>query len=79
MFCAATKLAERLKRIHVPAVRIAKLYSHAGTKEESLQWLEKAYEYSENPLVHLKVMWDWDGLRNDLRFQHLFNRMNFPE
>jgi len=33
----------------------------------------------ENPLIHLKIGWDWDSLRDDLRFQDLLHRMNFPE
>jgi Tfp pilus assembly protein PilF len=42
----------------------------------ALEWLEKAYERRETPLVHLSVGWDWDPLRDDPRFQELLLRMN---
>ncbi len=45
----------------------------------ALEWLEKAYEKRESPLIHLGVGWDWDGLRDDPRFQGLLRRMNLPE
>ena len=44
----AEVLAERSKRTHVPAVRIARLYAHAGDKDEVLRWLNKAYDEREN-------------------------------
>jgi serine/threonine protein kinase/Tfp pilus assembly protein PilF len=79
MRLAAEKLAARSNRTYVPAVRIARLYAHAGEKDQTLKWLEKAYQERESPLVHLNVGWDWDDLRSDPRFQDLLRRMNFPE
>ena len=46
---------------------------------EALDWLEKAWEEHENPLVHLSVGWDWECLREEPRFQDLLRRINFPE
>ncbi len=79
MRLAADKLVARSNRMHVPPLRIARLYAHAGEKDRSLEWLEKAYEQHEFPLVHLNVGWDWDSLRDDPRFQDLLRRMNFPQ
>ncbi|HEX7424715.1 MAG TPA: protein kinase [Terriglobales bacterium] len=79
MHLAAEVLAARSKRTHVPGVRIARLYAHAGEKDQVMKWLEKAYEQRETPLVHLSVAWDWDNLRDDPRFQDLLRRMNFPQ
>jgi tetratricopeptide (TPR) repeat protein len=76
---AAEKLAARSVVTHVPAIRIARLYAHAGEKERALEWLEKAYEQRESPLIHLAVGWDWDNLRDEARFQELMRRMNFPQ
>jgi len=74
----ADTLAARSERVHVPAVRIARLYAHAEENERTLYWLEKAYEAHESPLIHLAVARDWDGLRSDPRFQSLLDRMGLP-
>ena len=79
MHLAAEVLAARSKRTHVPGVRIARLYAHAGENDQVMKWLEKAYEQRETPLVHLNVAWDWDSVRHDPRFQDLLRRMNFPQ
>ena len=75
---AGDKLAARSSRTYVPAIRIARLYAHAGEKERALDWLEKAYEQGNPALQHLAVAWDWDILRSDPRFRALLRRMNFP-
>jgi hypothetical protein len=76
MRLAAEKLAARSVLAYVPAVRIARLYAHAGESDRALEWLEKAYEHRESPLVHLGVGWDWDSLRDEPRFQDLLRRIN---
>lgn len=75
---AADVLALRAQQSHVPCIRIARLYAHAGDKNRTLQWLERADEAREAPLVHLGVAWDWDFLRSDPRFQAILGRLNFP-
>jgi TolB-like protein/tetratricopeptide (TPR) repeat protein len=79
MRLAALELEKRAAATHVPAVRIARLWAHAGDGDRALEWLEKAYAWRESPLVHLTVGWDWDNLRGDPRFQSLLHRMKFPE
>jgi len=71
-------LATRSKRTHVPAVRIARLYAHAGDKDEVLRWLHRGYDDGETPLSHLAVAWDWDLVRTEPRFQDLLRSMRFP-
>jgi tetratricopeptide (TPR) repeat protein len=78
MRLAAEALVTRSKQTHVPRLRIARLYAHAGKKDQALEWLGKAYQEREPPLTRLSVVWDWDGLRDDPRFQSLLRRMNFP-
>jgi tetratricopeptide (TPR) repeat protein len=75
---AAETLAASAQHQHVPALRIARLYAHAGAKEEALGWLERAYEQHEAPMLHLQVAWDWDCLRGHSRFQTLLGLVNFP-
>jgi len=76
---AGEVMAARSKQRHVPAIRIARMFAHAGDKNSAIQWLEKAYQARESPMVRLGVFWDWDDLRSDPRFHSLLRRMNFPE
>jgi serine/threonine-protein kinase len=78
MHLAAESLAARSRQDYLPALRIARLYAHAGENDQALTWLEKAYAQHEVPMIHLRVAWDWDGLRDEPRFQRLLQRMNFP-
>lgn len=79
MHRAAETLAARAERAHVPGVRIARFYAHARDTDRALDWLEKAYDEHEAPLLHLRVAWDWDDLRAQPRFQDLLHRMNIPD
>lgn len=78
MKLAALELEKRAAAGHVPAVRIARLWAHAGEADRALEWLDKACTWRESPLVHLGVGWDWDRLRGDPRFQALLRRMGLP-
>jgi adenylate cyclase len=78
MRLAAELLAARSRTAYVPALRIARLYAHADDKDLALEYLEKAFQQREVPLIHLGVSWDWCSLRSDPRFQDLLRRMNFP-
>jgi len=79
MHLGAEVLAARSKRAHVPAVRIARLYAHAGDKEQVLYWLQRACDQRETPLSHLGVAWDWDFVRSDPRFQDLLRQVGLPQ
>lgn len=79
MHLAAEILASRSRRSYVPAVRIARLYAHAGDKDQVIKWLEKAYDRRESPLSHLGVAWDWDVVRDDPRFRELVRRSGLPQ
>ncbi len=78
MGLAGETLATRSERTHVPAVRVARVFAHAGENERALAFLKKAYERHETPLYHIGVGWDWDGLRADPRFQELVRHMGLP-
>lgn len=67
------------KRRHVPAIRIARMFAHAGDNDSALQWLERAYQNRESPMMRLGVFWDWHDLHSEPRFQDLLRRMNLPE
>ena len=78
MRLAGEKLAARSEREHVSAVRVARVFAHAGENGRALDFLEKAYERYETPLYHIVVGREWDALRPDPRFQALLRHMNLP-
>lgn len=71
-------MAARSATRHVPSVRIARMFAHAGDTERAITWLERAHENRESPLARLAVFWDWDDLRSEPRFQNLLARLNLP-
>jgi serine/threonine protein kinase/TolB-like protein len=82
-YCAAMKragetLAARSERSYVSAVRIARVFAHAGENDRALDFLEKALGRNENALVHIGVGWDWDALRPNPRYRAILRRMNLP-
>jgi tetratricopeptide (TPR) repeat protein len=76
---AGDVLAARSQRTHVPGIRIARLYAHAGQNDLALTWLKRAVDANETPTAHFAVAWDWDALRPDPRFQSLLRRLNLPQ
>ncbi|MEZ5044716.1 MAG: tetratricopeptide repeat protein [Saprospiraceae bacterium] len=54
------------------------LYSLLHMPDEAIYWLEKAYQERSVMMVTLKNFWVWDNLREDSRFQEIYDRMNFP-
>lgn len=79
MHSGAEVLAKRARQSYVSGVRIARLYAHAGEKDQAIGWLQKANEQREPTLIHLNVAWDWDALRDDARFRGLVRRVGLPE
>ena len=62
----------------IPAL-IALLYVALGNHEQALDWLEKAYERSDDWLVFLKVEPEFDPLRRQPRFEALLKRLRLVE
>lgn len=79
MRLAAEELAAHCARSYVPPTWIARLYTYSGEKDKALQWLETAYAARDPNMAHLSSSVDWDGLREDPRFQGLLRRMSLPE
>ena len=79
MKVAGEKLAARSERTHVSAVRIARVFAHAGENGRALDFLEKAYERHETPLYHIAIGREWDALRPNPRFHELLSHMNLRE
>lgn len=59
--------------------RIFTIYVRTGMKEESLDWMEKAYEIHDPNMPAINTDPIFDYLRDEPRFQAIVNKMNFPE
>ena len=63
----------------ISGFNLGAVYMALGNKKEALHQLEKSYEQHDVWLKELKA-WPWfDDLRNELRYNNLMKRMNFPE
>ena len=58
--------------------RVCSRNSCLPDNERALDWLERAYENRESPLMRLGMVWDWLDLHGEPRFQVLLRRMNLP-
>ncbi len=65
-------------RRSVSSHEIALIYAGLGEKDQSLAWLEKAYQEHSSVLVYLKVEPRFDSLRSDPRFHDLVRRVGLP-
>src|SRR5947209_5207097 len=68
-------LRELSKRRYVSPYEVAVIYAGLGEKEQSLAWLEKAYDERSVRPVWLKFDPRLDGLRADSRFTDLMRRI----
>jgi Tfp pilus assembly protein PilF len=77
----ALKLASELRALaahkHVPAYQFAIVYLGMGDADESINWLEAAFQERDDFLLILKTEPLFDGLRADRRFQDLERRIGF--
>jgi TolB-like protein/Tfp pilus assembly protein PilF len=69
------QLKERSARRYVSPYQVAMIYAGLGDKEQTLVWLEKAYQQRVWAMVFLKVEPELDGLRSDPRFVDLMGRV----
>jgi len=67
------------KQQHVPPYSIAIIYAGLKDKDQSFEWLNKAYDDRSFYISLLKVETTLDNLRPDPRFKELLKRANLPE
>ena len=60
---------------YVPAYDIATIYAALGMKDETFEWLARAFEDRSQLIAWLA--WDplFDGIRDDPRYPPLFDRL----
>ena len=76
---ALEEVKQLWKRGKMPPGALAFIYEGLGDKDQTFQWLEKAFEERDTawfPMIKVSPM--SDPLRSDPRFQDLLRRMNFP-
>jgi TolB-like protein/DNA-binding winged helix-turn-helix (wHTH) protein/Flp pilus assembly protein TadD len=79
---ARTALAKSLqlsKGKQVSSGAVALTYAALGDKDESFQWLEKAYTERSSFMTSLKYWSVFDQLRGDPRFGDLLRRVGLPQ
>lgn len=59
----------------VNAVSVARLYGRLGDKDQTLAWLEKAYEERVPAVVHINSSPEFEFLRSDPRYAALIRRI----
>jgi tetratricopeptide (TPR) repeat protein len=71
-------LALETDRVQYPSAEanISLIYAGLGDRDQSMAWLEKAYEERFNPSILVRP--GFDSLRSDARFQDLWHRMGLP-
>jgi hypothetical protein len=57
---------------------VSQQYIYAGDHEETMDWLERAFEARDPGLPYAGISPLYDPLRSDPRFQDLLRRMNLP-
>ena len=67
------------EREYVPPVMMVLAFIAGGDFDNSIKWLERAFEIRSLQMPSLKVDPDYDPIRNDPRFQDILRRMKFPE
>jgi TolB-like protein/Tfp pilus assembly protein PilF len=77
---ALEEVKQDWKRGKRPPGALAFIYEGLGDKDQTFQWLEKAFEERDTAWFPMsKVSPMSDPLRSDPRFQALMRRMNLPE
>lgn len=71
--------AEGSDQIRISPYQIASYCAILDKKDESFEWLEKAYAAHDESLVAIKTDSDFDNLHADKRFTELLHRMRLPE
>jgi tetratricopeptide (TPR) repeat protein len=57
----------------------AALYSLMNRPDEAIHFLKKGLEEKSSMMVSLKYWWVWDNIREDERFQKIYDQMNFQD
>jgi len=72
-------LKDKRRREYVRPYILAETYAALGEKDQALEWLQKAYDERDDWVVWIRVDPNLDGLRADLRFAELLDRVGLKQ
>jgi len=72
------ELSSKATQQYVPATSVATIYIALGDTDQTLAWLNRAYDERDVRMAFLKVDRRWDPLRADPRFVALAKRIGLP-
>jgi serine/threonine protein kinase/tetratricopeptide (TPR) repeat protein len=72
-------LKEVSKERYVPPYHVAQIYARLADKQQTLAWLEQAFNERDIQVTYLKVEPAFDEIRSDARFQQLLHRLAMPQ
>ena len=79
MFQAILQIRKKLYAQHsLPPTELAKTFALLGDKNESLRYLEEAYEQRDGELLFVEVYSEFETLRDNPAYRDLLARMNLP-
>jgi eukaryotic-like serine/threonine-protein kinase len=67
------------KQRYVSAYNIAQIHARLQQKDQSLAWLENAFNQRDSQLPYMRVEPAFDEIRSDPRFQQLLQRLSLPQ
>ena len=72
-------LKEVSRQRYVSPYNIAQIHARLQEKDQTLAWLEQAFNERDSQLTYLKVEPAFDEIRSDPRFQQLLQRLAMPQ
>ncbi|HSE97970.1 MAG TPA: tetratricopeptide repeat protein [Blastocatellia bacterium] len=79
----ARKVLDEMNRIskqkYVPLNNLARIYAGLGENDKALELLERAIDDRETGLTYLKVVPQWDAIRQEPRFRQILQRIGLAE
>jgi TolB-like protein/tRNA A-37 threonylcarbamoyl transferase component Bud32 len=74
----ARRVVAKAEAGKIPAFAAANACAEAGEADLAFKWLEKAYDEHSPQLLHIVAVTEFDGLRQDPRYQNLIRRIGIP-
>jgi TolB-like protein/Flp pilus assembly protein TadD len=75
----AKELETRYSQKEASALHVATAYGGSGDSDKVFEWLEKAYQERNGQFASIRLMHQFDGVRDDPRLNNLLKRINLPE